>query len=196
MKHLLDYSERALLVLLFAAAAIANWQSHDPRNLLLLVGHVLTVGFLLFRRRGSPLSEHPVDWLFAAGATMLPMLLRPSAGSVGPELLADGLLWAGAFVSIFAKLSLNTRFGFVPANRGVQARWAYALVRHPMYLGYLLAEAGYLMLNPSWRNMAILAVVWPLQIARILREERWLGQDPDYRIYQGQVRYRLVPGLF
>jgi protein-S-isoprenylcysteine O-methyltransferase Ste14 len=87
-------------------------------------------------------------------------------------------------------------FGIAPANRGVQAGWAYAVVRHPMYLGYMIMQLGYLMHNPSPRNLAVYGIAWMFQVARIEREERHLLRDAAYQHYAGRVRRRLVPGVY
>ncbi len=196
MKLIVDYIERLVLILLFAAATLANLVSAEPLNLLLSVGHACSIGFVLFRRRGSDVSLNPLDWTIAVLGTVLSLMLRPSATSLGPEILSGALLWVGAALTIAAKLSLNTRFGVVPANRGVQSRGAYRMVRHPMYLGYLVVEAGYVLQNFSLGNVALLGVVWPLQVIRMMREERWLERDDAYRQYQRRTRFKLVPGLF
>jgi protein-S-isoprenylcysteine O-methyltransferase Ste14 len=65
-----------------------------------------------------------------------------------------------------------------------------------MYLGYMIAHAGYLLYAPSGWNLAIYAAVWSLLVARIFAEERVLGTDPEYRAFQDRVRARLVPGIF
>jgi protein-S-isoprenylcysteine O-methyltransferase Ste14 len=95
-----------------------------------------------------------------------------------------------------AKLVLRRSFGIAPANRGVKISGPYRLMRHPMYFGYLLTHIGILILMPSLWNLAIYAVAWFAQIFRLLAEERLLGEDENYRAYQSQVRYRLLPGLF
>jgi len=123
------------------------------------------------------------------------MFARPSAH---PDPLAGVaipmVLWAfGVTLSIAAKASLNVRFGLAPANRGVQARGAYALVRHPMYAGYLLMGLAYFLINPTAWNAAVYAVSWGCQFVRVGREERWLGQDPAYRAYVEAVRFRFIP---
>jgi protein-S-isoprenylcysteine O-methyltransferase Ste14 len=65
-----------------------------------------------------------------------------------------------------------------------------------MYLGYIIAQLGYLLHNPTAWNIAVYAVCWSLQIARISREERHLSADPAYRDYTDRVRFRLIPGLY
>ena len=82
------------------------------------------------------------------------------------------------------------------ANRGVVSSGPYRLVRHPIYLGYLVTHAGFLLSNASARNAAIYAAAYVFQLARIHAEERILGQDGSYREYLRSVRYRLIPGLY
>jgi len=65
-----------------------------------------------------------------------------------------------------------------------------------MYAGYLAVHIGVLAVMFSWWNLAIYAIGWTAQIMRLLAEERLLGEDPEYRAYLDQVRWRLIPGLF
>lgn len=196
MGRILDISERIILVLLFAAFAWANWRSEHLANLLVLATEAMTVFFILIRRQAFSISAQPVDWLLALGGTMLPLFARPGGQSFAPEVVGIVAMIGGAVVSAAAKLSLNRRFGIAPANRGVQRNWAYSIVRHPMYVGYFVAQFGYLLINPSLWNIGLYLAAWGLQFGRILREERWLLTDPEYQAYAASVRFRLVPGVF
>jgi protein-S-isoprenylcysteine O-methyltransferase Ste14 len=195
MLKLLDICERFAAVLMFAAFCASNLHSHHWQNMIILVSEVLTVVFILTRRSTDAVSQHSVDWALAFAGTMAPWLARPGAEPLS-QTAGVGLLLAGTVVAIAAKFSLNRSFGLAPANRGVQRSGAYVFVRHPMYLGYFLAQAGFLLLNPTLRNLAVYAAAWTIQIARLLREERWLLADPLYRDYAKRVRFRLVPGAF
>lgn len=190
-----DWGERIILISLFLMFATSNLASRELGNMIILVGEAMTAYFVLTRRRALSITEKPVDWLLAFAGTFAPLLARP-----GGEPLADGvatgLLVVGTLIALAAKLSLNRRFGIAPANRGVQASWTYALIRHPMYLGYMVAQAGYLLHNPTIWNLTLYAAAWMLQLARIAREERHLMQDSAYRDYAARVRHRLVPGLY
>lgn len=191
----LDWGERAILLLLFAMFLMANISSGDAYNYILIVAEALTAWFVLTRRKAITITEKPMDWLLGFGGTFLPLLIRPG----GEALLgwpAAVLMVVGTTISIAAKFSLNRRFGIAPANRGVQANWAYAVIRHPMYAGYMLAQIGFLLHNPTLTNLAIYAVAWSLQLARIQREEQHLLQDDAYRAYAERVRFRLAPGIY
>lgn len=196
MGRILDLSERIILVLLFAAFANSALRSPQHANLLLILTEGMSVFFVIFRRQTLDVSTAPLDWALALMGTMLPLLVRPHGQPLIPGYICAVIMGVGALITIAAKLSLNRRFGIAPANRGVQRAWAYAIVRHPMYAGYIVVQCGFLLLNPTVWNLALYVTAWSIQVGRILREERWLSSDPDYRAYAEAVRFRLIPGLF
>ncbi len=65
-----------------------------------------------------------------------------------------------------------------------------------MYAGYILTYVCYLVVAPSWWNLAVYSAAWALFIVRISAEERVLSANPQYRTYMTSVRYRLLPGVF
>jgi len=73
----------------------------------------------------------------------------------------------------------------------------YAFVRHPMYMGVLVMMIGVPIALGSWWGLAILALIFPVLVWRILDEEKLLTNDlPGYGAYTQKVRYRLVPYLW
>lgn len=113
-----------------------------------------------------------------------------------PEVLAAGVQVVGVLLQIAAKWSLRRSFGLLPANRGVVISGPYRIVRHPMYLGYLVTDIGFLVANFGVRNVVVVLVQWTLQIVRVLKEEQLLSKDIAYRDYMSRVRYRLIRGVF
>jgi protein-S-isoprenylcysteine O-methyltransferase Ste14 len=193
--RIVDWGERLLFLGLFAVFASSNLRSGDIVNYAFIAIEAIAVLMILLRRPAVSVSARPTDWLIAFGASGLPLLARP-AEAPEANALAGGLMAIGTLVSVAAKLSLNRRFGVVAANRGVQARGAYAYVRHPMYLGYIIAQAGYLLNNPAPWNASIIGAAWCLQILRIGREERHLMLDEDYQAYAARTRFRILPGIY
>lgn len=165
--------------------------------ILLVISESLSVALIVLRRRSPTLSSHPLDWALSFAAVTAPLLTVPApASTVIPSAAASAVMFAGLIVQIAAKVMLWRSFGLVPANRGIKTGGVYRFVRHPMYAGYALTHAGFLVGFPDYRNALLYLVVLLIQIARIWREESLLDDDPDYRAYAALVRYRLLPGVF
>jgi len=155
---------------------------------------VFAVVFLV-RRAPASSSRDPADVALAAGAVVLPLLLAPP--DVPGPLDAAGLVLqsAGGALALAALLALGSRFGVLPAHRGLCTTGVYAYVRHPMYAAYLLAYLGHALREPSPANVAIVGVVAYLLHVRARREEALLMADPDYAAYRARVRWRAIPAV-
>jgi protein-S-isoprenylcysteine O-methyltransferase Ste14 len=95
-----------------------------------------------------------------------------------------------------AKASLGRSFGLLPAQRGMVASGPYRIARHPMYLGYVIGQTGFVLVNFSLQNLLILLGIYMALWLRISREEAVLATSADYRAYQERVRWRLLPHVF
>ena len=82
------------------------------------------------------------------------------------------------------------------ANRGLKTAGPYQFVRHPIYACHVVTNIGFLIANPHWINVAILAVVFVAQVFRMRAEERVLTESGTYAEYANEVRWRLVPGVY
>ncbi len=191
----------AALVSLFAVFAIAHlqrWQ-HDGgvRGLGLVLDQALLAGLFLLRRPARRVSGAPLDWLLALGGTWLVLALRPGGqpllGLNAPWLLLQLVALAGTLLALGV---LGRSFGVVAADRGLKTGGPYALVRHPVYLSYLVAQTGYLLQNPSAWNLGVILIATACQLGRIRAEERLLCADPAYAAYAARVRFRLLPFLY
>jgi len=196
-----DFCERVIIGCLFGSFAY-RIASHfaitaDLSTLLIIVSEALPIAFIIGRRPSATLSRQPTDWLVGIAATIAPLMITPNAtGSIAPQTVWFTIMIAGMYIQIAAKVILGRSFGIIAANRGVRTLGPYRFVRHPMYAGYTLTHAGFLLTMPSLLNLAVYSLALALQIARILREERVLTQDAAYRQYAARVRYRLLPGVF
>src|SRR6266513_846906 len=72
----------------------------------------------------------------------------------------------------------------------------YRLVRHPMYLSYVLADIGYNLQEWNYVTLLLVLVGWASLVYRIQAEERVLSQHAEWPAYVALVRYRLFPGLW
>ena len=84
----------------------------------------------------------------------------------------------------------------MPANRGVVVRGPYGVVRHPIYLGYVISHVAFFLAQPTMWNAAVILIGDGTLIVRALMEERVLSGDAAYASYCRRVSWHLVPGVF
>jgi len=191
---------RAIPASYFVIACVAFWNNFlrtgKWTSLFWMVSEGVVVVLLVFRRPTQSVSRRPWDWLAGIAGSFFVLLVRPTGGSAVTEAAGFALQLFGTVFQLYGKVVLGRSFGIVAANRGVVSSGPYRLVRHPIYLGYLVTHAGFLLSNPSVRNVAIYTAAYVFQFARIHAEERILAEDGEYREYLRSVRYRLIPGVY
>lgn len=177
------------------AAYIAN-----PRRvslLLVLLSELLTLGAILLPRTAIrrdtsliALALIPPVYCYAFLLVVVPSY-HPGREIAATIVQGAGLVWI-----IASKLTLGRAFGLLPADRGLTTAGPYRVIRHPIYLGYLIVHIGFLMENPVLQNLVVLTLLYVVQYLRILREEALLSAREEYRAYCGQVRFRMIPCIF
>ncbi len=139
-------------MLCFAALAAWRWSSSGLLFFLLLALRDFIAAFLLMIRRPneSPRSCR-IERVTALVSSGIPLLyLHGSADSPWYQSgLAELLVIGGYTLSTIALLELGKSFGISPADRGQIYSGIYRTVRHPMYLGYAIAEFGLVLTNPA-----------------------------------------------
>ncbi len=123
------------------------------------------------------------------------MFLRTVTGN-GESIVGEPFEYVGAILVLVAFLSLNKSFGIAPENRGVKTSGLYRIIRHPMYLGYILAETGFVINNFSSANVFILLTSITFLVLRLQAEERLLREDPEYQAYARRIPWKLIPFIF
>jgi protein-S-isoprenylcysteine O-methyltransferase Ste14 len=150
---------------------------------------------LAVRNRAIAFTPKAVDYVYTILGVGSPLLFQP-APSGGPLIIGAFLEFAGLVLVVAAFLSLNRSFGLAPENRGIKTAGVYEFVRHPMYLGYILAEVGFVFINFSTFNLFILTMSALFLLLRLRAEEHLLQQDRAYRAYARRVRWKLIPFIF
>lgn len=199
--RLTDVISRAVVICLFSMMAIrfgADFLATGRvTGLLLLVSEMLVVVLTVIRRSAAAVDRSMRARILTAVSMMGPPLLQPArVAALLPQSLTVAVSIAGLAVVIAGKVTLGRSFGLMPANRGVVSSGIYRIVRHPIYLGYLLTHVAYLAAMPSAWNVAALAAADLALLARAVCEEQTLSRDDRYRQYQQTVRWRVCPGLF
>ena len=200
-ERLADLCARAAIIVLFSLMAIrfgSDFLSTGRvTGLLLLVSEALVVLLTVMRRSAAVIDRSMRARLLTALSMLGPPLLQPAlVPALLPQSLTVGLSAAGLAIVIAGKITLGRSFGLMPANRGVVSSGLYRIVRHPIYLGYLITHVAFLLATPSAWNVAALLAADAALLARAVCEEQTLSRDEQYRTYQQTVRWRVCPGVF
>ena len=192
---------RALIVVLFSAMAMRLagdfLDTGRITGLFLLVSEAIVVVLTLLRRAAATVDRSIRARLLTAGSTMGPLLVAPSAiAALAPEPVTVGIACVGLGVVIAGKITLGRSFALLPANRGIVSTGVYGIVRHPIYMGYLVSHVAFLLASPTLWNATLLVLADAVLLVRAVCEEKTLALDPAYREYQTRVRWRVAPGLF
>lgn len=185
------------LYVIFAYSHLVAMQQDGFRlSLLLLVVFETTMVGLVFVRRDSTKVDFTTTAVVAGLVGSFAALgFRPTGG--GEDLIVgQAVQLVGIVFQLGASVSLGRSFGLVPANRGIKTGGLYRLVRHPFYFSYLVTQTGYIINNPSTRNVVVLAIGLGFQVVRIRYEERLLMGDADYVAYARSVKWHLVPRVW
>lgn len=109
------------------------------------------------------------------------------------------LLLAGSVVMLASILRLGTAVTPLPYPKEqapLVQTGPYAIVRHPIYAGGLVASIGIALLVTGWLTWLYVAVLFLLIDVKSRHEERWLIERfPDYTAYRRRVR-KLLPFIY
>ncbi|MGF6971455.1 protein-S-isoprenylcysteine O-methyltransferase Ste14 [Paraburkholderia sp. WC7.3g] len=107
---------------------------------------------------------------------------------------------AGLAFSVWGRRHLGPNWSVsvtLKADHELVRSGPYALVRHPIYSGCLLAIAGAALVNEQWRGVIGFILIFASLAYKVRVEEQWLSEHfgTPYRAYREEVR-ALVPWLY
>ena len=185
-------AELVILFLLTPTFTITDW--------IYVLQHFIVLGIALTRphpkvRDYSIASSVAVGIAYAYPYAQV-IYLRWSPGYVVSPAAGLVLVTFAAGLSLVSLLTIGRLFGVRPALRGLATRGPYRVVRHPMYLSYVIADIGYNLQEWSSVTLLLVLVGWASLIYRIHAEERVLSRHREWPAYVVLVRYRLFPGMW
>jgi protein-S-isoprenylcysteine O-methyltransferase Ste14 len=184
--------ELALLVRLTSTFTFVDW--------IYLSQHLIVLCLAVMRR--VPTVQ---DQSFRSGAAVVVSYAYPyaqiawlglSPGESISQSAASVLVAVAALLSLAGLVSLGTSFGIRPALRKLVTRGPYRLVRHPIYVAYVVSDIGYNLQESNGGSLLLMIVGWISLVYRIHAEERVLARDERWPAYAAAVRYRLVPKVW
>jgi len=173
---------------------------------------LITLLFVLFwsaywrRRPALALASRPVEVLLPLVCSGLPLAQYPPAavvawlGAAGSELwhplfalnpvIGLSIMAAGEALTVAGMLSLGRSFSIFSEVRELATSGLYRYVRHPLYLGEMIAVWGYVLAWPAAWAIACALLFTALQSWRAKIEERRLVEfHPGYVAYRDQAGF-------
>lgn len=144
----------------FAVFSFYRWQKSGLIFFLLLILRELSASYFLLTRNPSE-KNNSNKWasMLAYVSSAWPFFYLSSTTDSPTAHLIDALLAIiGFLLSTWALFDLGKSFGVAPANRGIIRTGVYSYFEHPMYLGYVISESGFVVLNP-WNG-----ILWVLSV--------------------------------
>jgi protein-S-isoprenylcysteine O-methyltransferase Ste14 len=172
LNRILTVTFFAFLVVIYVIRGRAAAQDHNPVAIVAaMIGSFVLYGLFLIPGQGRSTNV----WVLAASDMSL----------------ACGMVWA-----LYSLTYLGKRFSIVPEARGLVTSGPYRLVRHPIYVGEIVAGVGLVLPTLFSLHLLLFAVFLGAQVARTYFEERILRRAyPQYEAYAGHTR-RLIPFVF
>ena len=149
---------------------------------------VAALGFVLLSQQCQ--RWFPYEWLFVR--------FTPQAATIAYTALL--LTVAGCGFAIWARLTLGRNWSgrvTVKDDHELVTRGPYALARHPIYTGLLVAVAGTALAIGQWRGIVAVIVILLAFVLKMAQEEKMMMQTfpAAYPAYRQRVK-ALIPGIF
>jgi protein-S-isoprenylcysteine O-methyltransferase Ste14 len=184
--------ELAIVVTLTPTFTVLDW--------IYVLEHTVVLGIALTRGAAraqdhSLLTSAVVLISYGYGYAQVIYLGWVAGDSVWPS---GGLVMVtfSAGLSFTSLVTLGKSFGVRPALRDLVTTGPYRVVRHPIYLSYMISDIGYNLQEWNFGTIALVMMGWICLVYRIQAEERVLSNDGGWHNYTVHVRYRLLPGIW
>ncbi len=197
-----------LLILMHAAGVYSYLMAHsfsDVTSILHTVhkGLILCFYFLtavLFFIRSQPVatSSSLLARTLAYVGTFTPFLLifmKNSRTATIPTLYSLFLMTCGMLFAVYSLKTLGRSFGIMPQARTLVRSGPYRLIRHPLYVGEIVAFGGAILTGFTIAKLGVFLLLTSIQAYRAIQEEKVLEETiPGYSVYKAATS-RFIPGV-
>ena len=149
-----------LIMLSFSLIGFLRWQASGELFFILLSFRDLIAAIFLIRREEASKSGSRLLASTAYISSALPLIYLSAPYGLETKMVkltADLFTIIGFLIVTWATIDLGTKLGVSPAKRGAKCtKGLYRFTSHPMYLGYAIAQLGWIFIN-QW-NISIYLV--------------------------------------
>ena len=122
----------------------------------------------------------------------MPIIGSRLTGDTATVMVSGSVIAFSNLLGIACLLNLGKSFGILIAYRELKDNGLYGIVRHPMYVGLILAALGSLLIYSTWTTVYF-ACFAPLMFFRARREEAALSAE----FGEAWIQYcKRVPAFF
>ncbi len=191
-RALFHYTQTMVLANLLSVVVLLN-------GMLLTGYYALLVWIYLTRSAASLTTKSLPAKIIALAATFMPftfpMLNGPAQPSIVILMVSSLTLLFGMIFTMVALGTLGKSFSLIPQTRKLVTSGPYRLVRHPVYVGELIAGLGLVVWAPSIAKTVVFLLLVGCEVYRALQEEKLLAEAfADYPEYASKTA-RFIPGL-
>lgn len=148
----------------------------DPIGIFIVLRASVIVGCLLIREfptREAPFYQRVFAWV----STLMPLALRWESNHELVDTAGTVISILGSCLATWAIIDLGKSFGISPALRSHVNKGVYRYLNQPIYIGYIIASVGILLVTPSMYNLIITVVSWILLFIRSQWEKVFLSYE-------------------
>ena len=161
--------------------------------------YLLVVVLFFTRSQARTTSSSLLARTLAYVGTFLPfalIILRNPETGITLTLLSISIMTCGMLFSFYALKTLGRSFGIMPQARALVRSGPYRFIRHPLYVGEIIAFAGTILAGFTIAKLVIFLLLATIQFYRALQEEKVLEETiQEYSMYKTTTK-RFIPRLF
>lgn len=171
---------------------------HIVHKGLIICFYLLVIALFFTRSQAKATSRSLLARTLAYAGTFTPFIL-PFTGSsetdITPTLLSISIMTCGILFALYSLNTLGRSFGIMPQARTLVRSGPYRLIRHPMYVGEIVAFGGAILAGFTIAKLGIFLLLAAIQSYRAIEEEKVLEETiPEYSVYKAATK-RFIPGV-
>lgn len=174
--------------------------SYEIIDFLFIFQHLLVFFIALIRKKPLIIDKSIITNLVVLFSLLYPVvgfiLVKNYGKPIEISNFSVVLIYSSIAICTSALISLNTSFSIRPSFRELKCSGAYRVVRHPIYLSYIMLDFGYLLYFKLNFFIFLFIFGWISLLYRIEIEESILKKYCNDSEYFKTTKYKLFPFIY